>query len=89
VLAASELVVNALSHALNGEAAGWIAVTLCRIGPDAASLSVADNGRGLPCLWNRPTGIIADLAGLLGSEVVYRAREGGGTLAQIGFSLQA
>ncbi|GLR66887.1 hypothetical protein GCM10010909_15670 [Acidocella aquatica] len=86
VLAACELVLNSLRHGLEGRGTGNITVALRRTARAVARLSVEDDGRGMPK--SAPPlqrGIASDLAAVLEAEVIYRAREGGGTVAQLSF----
>ena len=88
VLAASELMINALRHGFAGRSSGCIAVSLCRTEPSRARLSVADDGCGLPNeRVHHCEGTAFDLAEFLESEMTYRRSEGGGTLAEISFSV--
>jgi signal transduction histidine kinase len=85
VLAASELVVNALLHAFRGRTGGRILVGLNALGPDRARLSVVDDGVGFPAgTRNVSIGVAADLANLLGATVSY-CRTNGCTTAEIIF----
>jgi len=86
VLAASELVVNALRHAFLGRYDGRIEVTLKAHDARRTRLAVADEGIG----YGRDRmaaqrGIAGGLAGLLEAELLYRPRLGGGTMAEIVF----
>jgi anti-sigma regulatory factor (Ser/Thr protein kinase) len=88
VLAASELVMNALCHAFAGRGRGRLTIELVRTGSRHARLRVADDGIGYaggPA--NVPCGIADGLASLLASSLVYRRRRGGGTVAEIKFAL--
>ena len=88
ILAASELIMNALFHAFQGRARGQLAVKLRRDDSQHACFTVSDDGIGydgdqsaLEC------GVAAGLAGLLASAIVYRRGNRGGTIAQIHFPL--
>jgi two-component sensor histidine kinase len=90
VLAANELVMNALLHAFHGGRGGRLAVKLRRFTAQHACLTVSDNGIGydgdpfaVKC------GVAGSLAGLLASSLVYRRGNCGGTIAQIAFALDA
>lgn len=94
VLAASELVINALRHAFVGRRSGLIHVELCYDARQrAASLQIADdgvgpdrvgNGSGLGCR------IIRGLAQVLGGDIVWRRSLSlGGTEAVLSFPLTA
>ena len=77
VLAAVELVANALLHGFRGRTRGRIEVTLQLLGPARASFRVTDDGIGFtahpPALH---TGIAAALVDLLEGELAYdRTRE--------------
>ncbi len=90
VLACCELVLNSLRHGLTGGKIGLISVTLCRTSRSVARLSVDDDGRGISeSLLPSHGGIASDLAAVLESDVVYGARPGGGTVAQISFPVAA
>lgn len=85
VLAATELVTNALLHAFQGRRAGRIAVSLDRSGSGTASLRVADDGIGF--IASRPNlhyGVASGLAELLESDLAYD-RLDGWTIAKIAF----
>jgi hypothetical protein len=85
VLAAAELVMNALLHAFPGRARGRIEVNLTLPGPLRARLQVADDGIGLctgqPDLHR---GVAAGLADLLESDLVY-IQTSNRTIAEIEF----
>ena len=85
VLAACELICNALSHGFPGCLPGMIEVGLTRRGSRSACLRVADNGVGFidgaPDLHR---GVAAGLAGLLESDLRYD-RTDGWTVAEIAF----
>jgi hypothetical protein len=88
VLATSGLVTNALIHGFARCSASSITVSLCRAGPARARLMVSDDGRSVQNDRQLATcSAIFDLANLLESEVVYCEREGGGTVAEIGFQV--
>jgi hypothetical protein len=85
VLAASELVNNALLYAFQGRRAGLIEVVLAACGPNSACLTVADNGIGfIGSLPNFGRGVGAGLASLLEADLVYD-RLAGWTVAEIAF----
>jgi two-component sensor histidine kinase len=87
VLAASELVSNALLHAFRGPTAGKIEVGLTVQDPTAACLRVADNGCGFTdSSPNLDFGVGAGLAGLLEADLTYD-RVAGWTIAEIEFPL--
>jgi two-component sensor histidine kinase len=88
ILAASELVMNALFHAFQGRRRGRLAVKLRSDDSRHACLTVSDDGIGydgdqsaLGC------GVAAGLADLLASTIVYRRGDCGGTIALIHFPL--
>lgn len=83
VLAACELVINALRHGLAQRGSGCISVTLHRTGGVQARLSVVDDGWGNQN--TRSCGVTFDLAALLGSKLIYGVSENAGTTAQISF----
>jgi two-component sensor histidine kinase len=88
VLAANELVSNALKHAFRGRARGQISVTLGRVGTDSMCLVVEDNGPGMAL--ERPSAsaaIVGGLAGLLEADLVYRRSALGGTAAEFQFPI--
>jgi two-component sensor histidine kinase len=89
VLAASELVVNALSHAFNGCAGGRIDVCLQRVTGGCARLRVADDGAGY---FEDHAETSASLAGRLGKllegRLVYRRDRAWATTAEIVFLIQ-
>jgi two-component sensor histidine kinase len=88
VLAACELVINALRHGFAGRSVGCITVTLCRTKCGQGWLGVADDGWGIPTSNSpQPCGIVFDLAALLESDVVYGAAKDGGTFAEIDFPI--
>jgi signal transduction histidine kinase len=87
VLAASELVSNALLHAFRGRTAGKIEVWLTAQDSTSACLRVADNGRGFTdASPNLDYGLGAGLAGLLEADLAYD-RVAGWTVAEIEFPL--
>jgi hypothetical protein len=87
VLAASELVSNALLHAFRGRTAGLIEVSLTALGPTSACLHVADNGNGfIEASPDLDCGVGAGLAGLLEADLAYDRMEGW-TIAEIEFPL--
>ena len=72
ILAAVELVMNALLHAFTGRAQGRIDVSLTMLGPARARLEVKDDGVGFLCGQpNFGRGIAAGLADLLEAELAY------------------
>jgi two-component sensor histidine kinase len=86
VLAASELVSNALLHAFWGRTAGKIEVGLTAQ-DSTACLRVADNGRGFTdASPNLDYGVGAGLAALLEADIAYD-RVAGWTIAEIEFPL--
>lgn len=85
VLAAAELVSNALLHAFRGRRTGRVEVDLTTTGRDAACLRVADNGIGFTDLPpNLECGVASGMAGLLEADVAYD-RLAGWTIAEIAF----
>ncbi len=87
VLAASELVTNALLHAFCGRTAGNIEVSLAALSPMSACLRVGDNGSGFTkSSPNLDYGVGAGLAGLLEADLAYD-RMAGWTIAEIEFPL--
>jgi hypothetical protein len=87
ILAASELVINALCHAFAFRRHGHIIVSLHHMGTTEARLCVVDDGRGMPQCRSQPCGIAFDLASLLGSDLIYRPGEGVGTRAEVTFPI--
>jgi two-component sensor histidine kinase len=88
VLAASELVMNALLHAFKGRGHGRLQVELCLVDSRTARLTVTDDGVGCridPVEAER--GVAGSLAGLLGSSLAYRPCLRNGTTAEITFGL--
>lgn len=84
VLAASELMVNALSHAFRGRTHGRIFVSLRRTGLRRMQLSVADDGIGFRN--GRPdtvNGVAAGLVALLGAQLTYHQTAAWETIAEI------
>ncbi len=89
VLAASELVVNALRHGFTGRHNGRLVVTLRAVGCDRACLIVAEDGVGYaPNIATGAWGIAHDLAGVLEATLLYRLHGGGGTVAEISFPVE-
>jgi anti-sigma regulatory factor (Ser/Thr protein kinase) len=85
VLAACELVCNALLHAFHGRTDGVIEVGLVTDGPKSAYLRVADNGIGLSRFApDLAFGVGAGLASLLEADLTYE-RMPGWTIAEIAF----
>ncbi|MDR3739963.1 MAG: hypothetical protein P4L40_13205 [Terracidiphilus sp.] len=86
VLAATELVINALLHAFQGRSGGLIEVTLRRLRTDAICLCVTDDGigfaDGLPKL---DCGSAGGLAQILDADLTYH-RADGRTTAMIAFA---
>ena len=90
VLAASELVVNALTHAFGPGDRGRIHVSLLRRSADNACLLVADDGRGFGRGVPDPAeSVAAALANLLESDLVYDRTAVWATVAGIAFPLPA
>jgi two-component sensor histidine kinase len=86
VLAASELVVNALRHGFTGKRDGQIEVTLRAVGTAHACLTVVDDGVGFgKCRPRGQHGIAGGLADLLEADLVYRQVGSTGTNAEIVF----
>jgi two-component sensor histidine kinase len=84
VLAASELVINALRHGFVDKSGGQIDVTLQTFGTAQLRLTVVDNGCGLPDDYaTGQSGITAALADLLEGGLVYRRLRTAGTYAEI------
>jgi hypothetical protein len=84
VLAASELVINALCHAFRGRTYGRISLELHAIDIWKARLQVSDDGVGCEDRQiDTGCGIAGGLASLLESELAYRIRNGHGTTAEI------
>jgi hypothetical protein len=84
VLAASELVINALLHAFEGRTGGLILVELHLIDGWRARLRISDDGVG--CGNSRigaECGVAGGLASLLGSELVYHSRKQSGTIVEL------
>jgi two-component sensor histidine kinase len=88
VLAASELVCNALLHAFCGRPGGHIEVELQIFGASRGRLAVTDDGCGMPGSMPRNRLQIGrDLASLLEADIGYRAAASGGTVAEIEFPM--
>jgi two-component sensor histidine kinase len=88
VLAASELVINALCHAFRARTYGRILLELHAIDIWKARLQVSDDGVGCDDRQiDTGRGIAGGLASLLGSELAYRTRNGHGTTAELMLSL--
>ena len=88
VLAACELVCNALLHAFPGAVAGQIDVGLTSRGPNSACLRVADNGIGFGDVPpDFACGVAAGLADLLEADLAYD-RTSGWTIAEIVFPVR-
>jgi two-component sensor histidine kinase len=86
VLAASELVINALSHAFKGRHNGRIIVALQMVDCECARLIVADDGVGCAAdLASAGCGVAGGLADVLEAALFYRRWNGGGTVADITF----
>ncbi len=88
VLAANELVTNALKHAFRGCRAGAVSVTLDRVDCANGRLLVEDSGAGIDL--TRPgvgCTIVAGLAGLLEADLLYRRSALGGTAAEFQFPI--
>lgn len=87
VLAAAELVGNALLHAFRGCDAGRITVALALRGPRAACLRVADDGAGFKVAQpDYVRGVAGGLADLLEADLAYE-RAAGWTIAEIVFPI--
>jgi len=87
VLAAAELVSNALLHAFKGREAGIITVGLTAHSAEFACLRVADNGTGFTDQApNLTCGVAAGFAGLLEADLTYD-RAAGWTIAEIAFPI--
>jgi hypothetical protein len=87
ILAAFELLSNALLHAFRGRTAGKIEVGLMAQDSVCACLRVADNGSGFAdSSPNLDYGVGAGLAGLLETDLAYD-RVAGWTIAEIEFPL--
>ena len=89
VLAAAELVTNALLHAFHGRVGGRIVVSLTLCGLSRAVLRVSDDGAGF--IGARPNfgcGVASGMAGLLEANVSYD-RLDRWTMATIAFPLEA
>jgi two-component sensor histidine kinase len=85
VLAACELLCNALLHAFPGHETGLIEVGLTFLGRRSACLRAADNGIGFgDILPNLTCGVAAGLADLLEADLAY-TRAAGWTVAEICF----
>jgi hypothetical protein len=85
VLAAAELVTNALLHAFQGRESGRIEVGLSARGPSSLCLRVADNGIGFTDRSpNLQCGVAAGLAELLEAQLAYH-RMMDWTIAEIEF----
>jgi hypothetical protein len=88
VLAANELVMNALFHAFQGRRRGQLVVKLRSYDSRHACLAVFDYGIGYDGDRSAPEcGVAGGLADLLASTIVYRRGDRGGTIAQIHFPL--
>jgi two-component sensor histidine kinase len=86
VLAASELVINALRHAFKGRREGQIVVVLRILSDRHARFIVADDGIGChldPVEAER--GVAGGLASLLESDLVYAPYSAAGTVSEITF----
>jgi two-component sensor histidine kinase len=84
VLAASELVINALRHGFAGKSGGRIDVTLRALGTSHVRLSVVDDGVGMSeAQTSGQGGIAVALADLLEGALVYRQSGTVGTNAEI------
>jgi hypothetical protein len=88
VLLASEIVSNALLHGFRDRPFGRIKFELAVLGRHTARLTVADDGG---CVLERARdhaarcSVVHYLADLLESDMVYRARPGGGMIAEMEF----
>jgi hypothetical protein len=88
VLAAAELVTNAILHGFPARSGGQIEVSLTSFGAAHVCLRVADDGVGfIGKLPNLHCGIAAGLAGLLEADLTYDRRNGW-TAAEIAFPLR-
>jgi signal transduction histidine kinase len=86
VLAASELVINALRHAFKGRREGQIIVVLRILNDRRASLTVADDGIGCDMgPVGSEGGIAGGLASLVEADLVYRPCSRAGTVSEITF----
>jgi two-component sensor histidine kinase len=89
VLSASELMINALTHAFSAAARdGRIEVSLRQVDEKRACLRVADNGSGLGA--RRPdtaTSIAGGLADLIEADLTYGRTAGWTTIAEIVFPI--
>jgi two-component sensor histidine kinase len=88
-LIVAELVTNSLKHAFRGQPEGSIAIKL-DVRSQVYTLTVADNGRGLPTTFGAAKngslghGILQSLASQLGGQISFEA--GRGTLARLVFT---
>jgi two-component sensor histidine kinase len=90
ILMANELIMNALLHAFKGRHSGRLSLELSVSNRSFARLVMTDDGNGLAATMNhRPAqcSVIAYLADLLQSELVYRQAVDGGTIAEIDIPL--
>ena len=84
----SELVTNALKHAFPGERSGTIEVRLRRSEAGVPTLTVADDGVGIPLNQDMGEGglgsvIVKQLATQFGGVPIYKRREQGGTAVTV------
>jgi two-component sensor histidine kinase len=90
VLCASELTINALTHAFRGAAGdGRIDVSLCLLDNTRACLRIVDNGAGFAS--RRPdtaVSIAGGLAGLLEAELTYDRTGSSTTVAEVVFPVE-
>jgi hypothetical protein len=88
VLAASELILNALRHGFSGPAGGQLIVSLRLAKQRQGRLVVADDGMGCGLgAINVARGIAGGLADLLEGTLRYRAQSGVGVIAEIAFPI--
>lgn len=88
-LIVAEVVANAFRHARLGPT-GCVRVSLAAEGPGRARLEVADDGCGMPGGIGRQglgTRVVLSKASEIGGEAAWSAREGGGTVFMLAFSL--
>jgi hypothetical protein len=91
VLAASELVINALLHAFEGvRTGGLISVELLLIDGWRARLRISDDGVGCGnCRIGAGCGVAGGLASLLESELVYHSPKRSGTIVELVLPLES
>ncbi len=94
-LIVNELVTNALKHAFPGGRAGKILVELARVEEEEVSLSVCDNGTGLPPEARSSASstlgltLVSELSRQLSGRLTMERPDGGGTVFRIRFPLSA